>query len=186
MVQLFQFIDTQIILPGMLFNTQTFRIKMSVTIKPILHCVTTVLCNKPLLWETFHSTVKSTRYCCTLEEEVQPKCKLFKRYTGCSCSKRQTSYQKRPKQIQMYCRIKFYNFVSYHNDFLHFLSFRFLWPCIVSKLWSERENQQDATVRCLLSIFSQQVLGIIMPIFRRTRHVLLHVVYCAGSAGCGW
>ena len=29
--------------------------------------------------------------------------------------------------------------------------FSFLWPCIVSKLWSERENQQDATVRCLLS-----------------------------------
>jgi len=30
-------------------------------------------------------------------------------------------------------------------------SFRFMWPCIVSKLWSERENQQDATIRCLLS-----------------------------------
>ena len=42
-------------------------------------------------------------------------------------------------------------------------SFRFLWPCIVSKLWSERENQQDATVRCLLSILSQHVSGIIMP-----------------------
>ena len=25
-------------------------------------------------------------------------------------------------------------------------NFRFPWPCIVSKLWSERENQQDATV----------------------------------------
>ena len=70
------------------------------------------------------------------------------------------------------------------------MSFRFLWPCIVSKLWSERENQQDATVRCLLSTMSQHVLGTIMPIFRRTRRVLLHVVCCAGSAdvvgsGCG-
>ena len=53
-------------------------------------------------------------------------------------------------------------------------------------LWSGRENQQHATVRCLLSILSQHVSGIIMPIFRRTRRVLLHVVCCAGSAGCGW
>ena len=33
----------------------------------------------------------------------------------------------------------------------------------------ERENQQDATIRCLLSTLSQHVLGIIMPIFRRTK-----------------
>ena len=52
-------------------------------------------------------------------------------------------------------------------------------------LWSERENQQDATVRCLLWTFSQHVSGIIMPIFRRPWRVLLHVVCCAGSAGCG-
>jgi len=51
----------------------------------------------------------------------------------------------------------------------------------------ERENQQDATIRCLLSTLSQNVSGIIMPIFRRTKdRVLLHVVCCAGSAGCGW
>jgi len=31
----------------------------------------------------------------------------------------------------------------------------------------ERENQQDATIRCLLSTLSQHVSGIIMPIFRR-------------------
>jgi len=36
-------------------------------------------------------------------------------------------------------------------------------------LRSDIENQQDATVRCLLSIFSQYVSGIIMPIFTRTR-----------------
>ena len=37
----------------------------------------------------------------------------------------------------------------------------------------------DATVRCLLSKLSQHVSGIVMPIFRRTRRVLLHVVCCA-------
>ena len=62
-------------------------------------------------------------------------------------------------------------------------NFRFLWHCIMSKLWSERESQQDATVRCLLSILSQHVSGIIMPIFRRTRRVLLHVVCCAVTIG---
>jgi len=30
-------------------------------------------------------------------------------------------------------------------------SFRFPWPCIVSKVWRERKSQQDATIRCLLS-----------------------------------
>jgi len=40
-----------------------------------------------------------------------------------------------------------------------FASFRFLWPSIVSKLWREREseNQQDETIRCLLSTLSQHV-----------------------------
>jgi len=31
----------------------------------------------------------------------------------------------------------------------------------------------------------QHVSGIIMPIFRRTKALLLHLVYCSGSAGCG-
>ena len=31
----------------------------------------------------------------------------------------------------------------------NFVTFRFLWPCIVSKVWREK-NQQDATIRCLL------------------------------------
>jgi len=35
-------------------------------------------------------------------------------------------------------------------------------------------------------LLSQYVSGIIMPIFRRPRRVLLHVVCCAGSAECGW
>ena len=59
------------------------------------------------------------------------------------------------------------------------------------KLWSERENQKDATIRCLLSTVSQHVSGIIIPIFRRTKTVcyctrfaalvLLDVV----GSGCG-
>ena len=35
-------------------------------------------------------------------------------------------------------------------------------------------------------LLSQHVSGIIMPIFRRTKTVLLHLVCCSGSAGCGW
>ena len=35
-------------------------------------------------------------------------------------------------------------------------------------------------------LLSQHVSGIIIPIFRRTKTLLLHMVYCSGSAGCGW
>ena len=35
-------------------------------------------------------------------------------------------------------------------------------------------------------LLSQHVSGIIMPIFRRIKTVLLHMVQCSGSAGCGW
>ena len=63
-----------------------------------------------------------------------------------------------------------------------FFSFRFLWPRIVSKLWiereRERENQQDAKIRCLLSTLSQHVSGIIMPILRRTKTVC-YCLWCA-------
>ena len=38
--------------------------------EPILHSVPIFLYNKALLWETLHSTEKSTCYCYTLEEEV--------------------------------------------------------------------------------------------------------------------
>ena len=57
------------------------------------------------------------------------------------------------------------------------------WEENVGLFWSERENQQDATVRCLLSTLSQHVSGIIMPIFSRTRRVLLHVVCSALTSG---
>jgi hypothetical protein len=35
-------------------------------------------------------------------------------------------------------------------------------------------------------LLSQLVSGIIMLVFRRSKTVLLHVVYCSGSAGCDW
>ena len=47
------------------------------------------------------------------------------------------------------------------------VSFRFLWPCIVSKLWSERENQQDARVSGLFSTISQHVSGIMLRCNKR-------------------
>ena len=57
--------------------------------------------------------------------------------------------------------------------------------------WSERENQQDATIRCLLSTLSQHISGIIMPIFRRTKTVC-YCMWCAAlflldvvGSGCG-
>ena len=89
----------------------------------------------------------------------------------------------------------------------------------------KREDQQDATIRCLLLTFVstcfghhyahlQEIKGPVtafgvlvwfcwmwlvavvgrcvvgcerlMPIFRRTKALLLHLVCCSGSAGCGW
>ena len=35
-------------------------------------------------------------------------------------------------------------------------------------------------------LLSQHVSSTIMPIFRRSKTVLLHMAYCSGSAGCGW
>jgi len=59
------------------------------------------------------------------------------------------------------------------------------------KLWRERENQQDATIWCLLSTLSQHVSGIIMPIFRRTK-IVCYCMWCAElvlldvvGSGCG-
>jgi hypothetical protein len=40
----------------------------------------------------------------------------------------------------------------------------------------KRENQQDATIRYLL-LNSVSKSGIIMPIFRKTKALLLHLVY---------
>jgi hypothetical protein len=68
-----------------------------------------------------------------------------------------------------------------------FLSFRFLWPCIVRKVWREREKTNKMQqLDVYYQLLSQYVSGIIMPIFRITKTVLLQTVYCAGSAGCGW
>ena len=47
-------------------------------------------------------------------------------------------------------------------------------------------NQQDATnPMFIIKLLSQRVSGIIMPIIRRSRPVLLHMVFCTGCAGCG-
>ena len=66
------------------------------------------------------------------------------------------------------------------------LIFRFLWPCIVSKVWRERKNQQDATIRCLLSASVSTCFGHYYAHLqenkdRVTALVLLDVV----GGGCG-
>ena len=38
----------------------------------------------------------------------------------------------------------------------------------------------------IINFYLNMFQGIIMPIFRRTKAQLLHLVYCSGSAGCGW
>ena len=47
--------------------------------------------------------------------------------------------------------------------------------CDVKLHSMKRENQKDAS-RCLLLLLSQHVSGIILPIFRRTKALLLHLV----------
>ena len=51
----------------------------------------------------------------------------------------------------------------------------------------ERENQQDATIRCLLSTSVSTCFGHHYAHLQENKdRVLLRVVCCAGSAGCGW
>ena len=70
---------------------------------------------------------------------------------------------------------------------IHFLDrFRFLWPCIVSKVWREKKNQQVATIRCLLSTSVSTCFGHHYSHIQENKTVFLHMVYCSGSAGCGW
>ena len=55
-----------------------------------------------------------------------------------------------------------------------------LWPCIVSKLWSEREKQQDATVRCLLSTLSQHLVAFLshFTIWSLVLHITCPLLMC--------
>ena len=57
-----------------------------------------------------------------------------------------------------------------------------LWFCWMWLVAVNKMQQLDVYYQLL----SQDVSGTIMPIFRRTNTMLLHVVYCSGSAGCGW
>ena len=51
----------------------------------------------------------------------------------------------------------------------------------------EEKNLQDATIRCLLLISVSTCFGHHYAHLQESKdHVLLHTVYCAGSAGCGW
>jgi len=51
----------------------------------------------------------------------------------------------------------------------------------------KREDQQDATIRCLLLTSVSTCFGHHYAHLQQNKdRVLLHTVYCAGSAGCGW
>jgi hypothetical protein len=52
------------------------------------------------------------------------------------------------KPIKIYYHQKATKFV-YENPNIAIGKFRFLWPCIVSRVWRQK-NQQDAAIRCLL------------------------------------
>ena len=51
--------------------------------------------------------------------------------------------------------------------------------------YREKTNKMQQS-EVYYQLLSQHVSGIIMPIFRRSKAVLLRMVYCSGSAGCGW
>jgi len=67
-----------------------------------------------------------------------------------------------------------------------YMSFRFLWPCIVSKLWGERKpkrcNNQMFIINTVSTCFGHHYAHL----QENKDRVLLHVVCCTGCAGCGW
>jgi len=51
----------------------------------------------------------------------------------------------------------------------------------------EKENQKDVTIRCLLSTSVSTCFGHHYAHLQENKdRVLLHMVFCAGSAGWGW
>jgi len=50
----------------------------------------------------------------------------------------------------------------------------------------EKKTNKMQKLDVYYQLLSQHVSGIIMPIFRGTTALLLHLVRCSGSAGCGW
>ena len=50
----------------------------------------------------------------------------------------------------------------------------------------KRENQQDAAIRCLLLTSVSICFGHHYAHLQESKNPLLHLVYCSGSAGCGW
>jgi len=51
----------------------------------------------------------------------------------------------------------------------------------------KREDQQDATIRCLLLTSISTCFGHhYAHLQEKKKALLLHLVRCSGSAGCGW
>ena len=52
--------------------------------------------------------------------------------------------------------------------------------------YDDRKTNKMQQLNIYYELLSQHVSDIIMPIFRRTQALLLYLVCCSGSAGCGW
>jgi len=52
--------------------------------------------------------------------------------------------------------------------------------------YEDRKTNKMQQLDVYYYLLSQHVSGIIMPIFRRTKAQLLHLVYFSGYDGCGW
>ena len=50
----------------------------------------------------------------------------------------------------------------------------------------KREDQQDATIRCLLLTSVSTYFGHHYAHLQENKRPVLHLVCCSGSAGCGW
>ena len=85
-------------------------------------------------------------------------------------------------------------FITYHfhRSLLRTLrlvfQFHFQVPVTVHREQSvKREDQQDATIRCLLLTSVSTCFGHHYAHLQENKdRVLLHLVCCSGSAGCGW
>jgi len=84
-------------------------------------------------------------------------CELFAKCTLSKTGTSRTLWACRQHVFENFCPISSKSNVKFSHENVGVVVttigviFRFLWPCIVSKVWRERENQQDATIRCLLS-----------------------------------
>ena len=85
------------------------------------------------------------------------------------------------KKICLNINVYYICILNNHNNI-----FRFLWPCIVSEVWRQK-NQQDATIRCLLLTSVSTCFGHNYAHLQGNKGpVTAFGVYWSGFVGCGW